>query len=437
VSSALPPQPPGDPPPERDSAARPPAAWAPLAAPAEARRRSLRAAAAALQSELPLRFWRQQAHLTVPASDYERVEKAVTRALGAVPRLLEQHGITVEGTATALGVGTADVEAVLAPKALAPLVLVDAEDAQAPGAAVVARSRANAVRAFTSLRWGDTLRFYRPSGLDQEACVGDLLTVLGESGQGRAPENFPVDGITWAKVRHPDEIGWVVETLQALERSLGLPANRLRLQFLVESGWAVARLGELVQAAGPRLCGIVFGIADYSADLGLTRIRNSHPTCDWARAAIVNAAGAAGVPAIDAMTMNYPAPDPERDSAANRRHILDRVRECFEDTLHGVQMGMMGKWAGHPLQLFAVLLAHRMSFARADLERDIHAVEAYATALAAERGTALVAGAMSDRATDRQRRTRLRRAVALGHLEPARGVALGVVSPNEISSLQH
>jgi citrate lyase beta subunit len=259
--------------------------------------------------------------------------------------------------------------------------------------------------------------------------------VLEGAGRARAPEDYPLDGITWPKAQHAAEIDWLVEVLRGAERALGLPENRLRVQLMVESGWAVLHLGELVHAAGPRLCGVVFGIADYSADLGLVRIRNDHPTCDWARAAIVNAAGAAGVPAIDAMTMNYPAPDPARDPLANRRHILDRVRECYEDTMHGVRLGMAGKWAGHPLQLLAVLLAHRLAVAPATLALDIQAVEAYAAAVADERGTALVAGAMSDRATDRQRRTRLRRAVALGQLDVQRGLALGIITPAEAATL--
>ena len=56
----------------------------------------------------------------------------------------------------------------------------------------------------------------------------------------------------------------------------------------------------------PRLAGIIFGIADYSAALALPEIRYGHPGCDWARAHVVNLAEAVGVPSIDAMTVNYP-----------------------------------------------------------------------------------------------------------------------------------
>ena len=42
---------------------------------------------------------------------------------------------------------------------------------------------------------------------------------------------------------------------------------------------------------------LIFGLADYSADLGLPAIGNDHPLADWARAEIVAVAGAVGVPA--------------------------------------------------------------------------------------------------------------------------------------------
>ena len=86
--------------------------------------------------------------------------------------------------------------------------------------------------------------------------------------------------------------------LTEAERSLGLPVGGIRVAYLVESGWAAAQLPAIAQRAADRLCGLVFGLADYSADVGLPAIATQHPLSDWARATIVDVAGAVGVPAL-------------------------------------------------------------------------------------------------------------------------------------------
>ena len=111
----------------------------------------------------------------------------------------------------------------------------------------------------------------------------------------------------------------------------------------------------MVERAGQRLCGLIFGLVDYSADLGLSTLSYYHPVAEWARAEIVNAAGAAGVPAIDAMTVDYPVADPALDADANRTRFLDRMELAYRDAVHAREAGMAGKWVGHPAQLFASL----------------------------------------------------------------------------------
>ena len=50
-------------------------------------------------------------------------------------------------------------------------------------------------------------------------------------------------------------------------------------------------------------------------------------------------------------------------------------------------------------------------------------LEAYNRAVSNELGATIIDGVMSDRATDRHARNRLRRAVATGHLDLERGIA--------------
>jgi citrate lyase beta subunit len=403
---------------------------------AEARRRELLADASRHSADLPLKFWQQQAHFTTPASDFAMLQKAIVNGHSSTTKILARFGIGTPELADTLGVHDTDVQAVLEGDPRPPLVMVDGEDAQALRDDVVERGRENAVRVFNEVQWGHTLRFYRPSGMNLDFCVRDLFIVLTQAARERSSDDFPIDGIIWPKVEQPSQLRWVCDTLGAIERALGLPENRIKLQFLVESGWALANLPELVRVSMPRLAGIIFGIADYSADIMLPGIENNHFVCDYARATIVNLAGAIGVPAIDNMTVNYPVADKSLSDTDNRARILARLKECYDDALHGFGLGLTGKWVGHPAQLFAVMLADRTTFPEHQIETEVRKIEAYNQAVANELGATIIEGVMSDRATDRHARNRLRRAIATGHLDATRGLALGLLTQSEADSLQ-
>ena len=142
-------------------------------------------------------------------------------------------------------------------------------------------------------------------------------------------------------------------------------------------------------------------------------------------------AGAVGVPAVDGMTLDYPVADPALDAAANRTRWLDRMRLVYDDTVRARDLGMLGKWVGHPAQLFAVLLADDAAMSDSSLEHEAAKLAAYDAALAADQGATMIAGVMSDRATDRHARVVLRQATAAGRFHPARAEALGVIAPHE------
>jgi citrate lyase subunit beta/citryl-CoA lyase len=385
---------------------------------------------------LPLRFLRQQAHFTTPASDLALATKAVEGGVSAAGRLFAKLGIGATRLAEVLDVPTAEVQALLSDAAArSPLVMLDGEDAQALREDVVLRGRENAVHLLREGRWGSTLRFYRPSGLELPYSVQDLLTVLSRAGEGLPAEEYPLDGVIWPKVEQADELEWICDGLAAIERRLGLPTDRIRLAFLVESGWSLANLPALIKVCAPRLCSIIFGITDYAADLGLLDAPNDHPAADAARLAIVNAAGAAGVPAIDNMTVAYPVADRSLSETANRDRIVDRIRQCYDDARHGIALGMSGKWVGHPAQLFACLLAFRRAIPAARIESELRSLEAYRAAVAQERGTTIIGGVMTDRANDRHTRTLLRKAVVWGALDPIRAARAGVISEEERAQL--
>jgi len=410
---------------------------------AEARRREVLDGLRRYRADLPLRYWRQVAHYTTPAADAATARKAVEGGTAPMGRILERFGVTSRDLAARLEVDPERVNRLLAHPQRAPLVMLDGEDALADRADVVAAAMDHAATVLREADWaGDgppTLRFYRPPGFRLESAIRDLHLLLWRlaattGGEGSSdPNAFPLDGIVVPKLEHPEEVDLLFEILDAAERELGLPANRIRVGLLVESGWAATQLAEIARRAAPRLCALIFGLADYSADLGLPRIQTDHPLAEWARAEIVAVAGGVGVPAIDGMTLDYPVADPALDAKANRERFLDRMALVYRDAVRARELGMAGKWVGHPAQLFAVLLAFETGLEPAALEAEAAKLEAYRRAVEHEaRGATIIGGVMSDRATDRHARMVLRRATALGRFDPERSLRLGVIDPAEL-----
>lgn len=402
-----------------------------------AMRRALGARLGLRRAHLGIRFWRQSAHLTTPASQPEVARKAVEGVTGAVERALERHRLTPATLADALDLPREVVAGLLETGFRPPVVVLDAEDAIAPGADVAARATTVAADVLTHADWGPagagTLRFFRPPGLALEGSVRDLLSLLWTLREV-SPDTFLLDGIVMPKVDHPEEVDLVNELLSRAEADLHIPIGSVRVSYLVESGSALARLPEIALRAAPRLASLIFGLADYSADLGLPSIAGDHPLALLARAEIIAVAGAVGVPAIDAMTLEFPVADPSRDAVANRQLWLDRMRLVYDDAVRARDLGMNGKWVGHPAQLFAVLLAFEGGMTHEILEREAAKLEAYDAAVAAEIGVTMIAGEMTDRATDRHARALLHRATAQGRFDPDRALALGVIGDNDLAA---
>jgi citrate lyase beta subunit len=398
-----------------------------------ARARSGHAAAQAetdaRRADLPLRYLRQQAHLTAPANDLALAEKAIGGAHRVAARLLERYGITPEMLATQLGVSVEDV-LTARDETATPLVLLDLEDGVPPP--LVKEARTNTVRLFREADWGSTLRFFRPASLAEERCTDDLVEVLVGSGAGLPPERYPVDGLVFPKVRHVHEVAWLYSLLDDIERELALPANRIRVIYQLETGWGLQNLAELALAGRSRLAGMVLGTVDLAADVLLPDVRYRHPVCEWARQTIVTVAGAVGVPAIDGMTLDFPVGLPDLTAQENQTLVLSRMQENFTDALHSIDIGMAGRWVGHPLQLLATLIGFRAKFSGASLADDIEVVESFTEALASDRGAvAGTRGELLDIGTDRHVRSKLRRATAWGLVPPETALRLGLITPAE------
>jgi citrate lyase subunit beta / citryl-CoA lyase len=212
----------------------------------------------------------------------------------------------------------------------ADLVFLDLEDAVAPGAKAAARAKA--VTALTSLGWGRTARAIRINALDTQWAYRDIVDVV--SGAREA-----LDVIIVPKVRRPREVWWVSHLLDHLERDLGL-SKRIGLEVLIEEAQAVVNCAKIARASG-RLKAIIFGVGDFSASQHARVDANFDPITPYpgdiwhaARCAVVVAARAAGIAAIDAPFPRYR--DPEGYRASCRQAAV---------------MGYDGKWAIHPGQV--------------------------------------------------------------------------------------
>jgi citrate lyase subunit beta/citryl-CoA lyase len=401
--------------------------------------RSLQQQVASGKSSLPLRFWRQQAHLTTPAQR-DIATKALTAGTAPMARILERFDVRAADLADHLGADVSAVEELLETPRPAPLVVIDAEDALADTASATRQARVDAVEVLSAAPVGAgvsaPLRFFRPPGLAFGGTARELLTLLWGLVERNGPDALPLDGIVYPKIEHPEEVELVHDLLASAEQALGIPSGTVRTAYLVESASAAARIDEIARRAVDRLSSLIFGLADYSADLNLPSISSDHLVADWARAGTVNAAASVGVPAIDAMTLAFPVADGQLDTSANRARFLERMVQVYNDAVRARDLGMLGKWVGHPAQLFAVLLAFDASYQADVLEQEAAKLTAYAHAVQVEgKGAAMIDGLMADRATDRHARTVLRRATASGHFDAQRAVALGVIDRQELAEL--
>ncbi len=128
------------------------------------------------------------------------------------------------------------------------------------------------------------------------------------------------------KCSGPDDLRALDHHLEALETAAGLPVGSVAVVPIVtETAASVFTLGAYAGVAA-RLAAICFGAEDLSADLAVAPRRpdgSLNAAAAWARAAVLVAAGAIGVPALDT-----PWPD-SRDADGMRREAAAAAADGF------------------------------------------------------------------------------------------------------------
>jgi citrate lyase beta subunit len=183
---------------------------------------------------------------------------------------------------------------------------------------------------------GLRIKSFEPSTRARALRTLDLLL----SSAGRVPEGFVV---TLPKVSAHEQVRAIAEVCAAVDEVL--PGPPLRFELQVETPAAVARMAQIVAAAGGRCAGLHYGTYDYSAALGVAAAHQSldHPVADHAKAVMQVAAATAGLRVVDGSSNVLPVGDSDAVRAAWALHmrLIDR----------SMRSGIYQGWDLHPGQL--------------------------------------------------------------------------------------
>jgi citrate lyase subunit beta / citryl-CoA lyase len=204
-------------------------------------------------------------------------------------------------------------------------VIFDLEDGCALSQKATARQ--TLIEALRTLDFKGKIRAFRPNGVQTKFFYRDLIDVVEAAGAN-------IDVVVLPKVHEAADVAFADRLLMQVEQNVGLPPGQIRLEALVESAKGVLH-AEQIAASSSRLVALIFGSADYAGDIGARAAgRDPFMLYHYARAQMVAAARAAGIQAIDGVTVQI------RD-----------LMQCERDALAAAEMGFDGKWAIHPDQV--------------------------------------------------------------------------------------
>jgi citrate lyase subunit beta/citryl-CoA lyase len=214
-------------------------------------------------------------------------------------------------------------------------VMADFEDA-CPYEFKGPRSREVVVEALNSLDFGKKVVTVRPNNILSKFFLGDLEAIV----RG-APNRF--HGIVLPKTSGPEDVVYVSKLLDSLEREAGWEYP-LQIESLIETPRAILN-AHAIATASPRMAGLIFGIADFAATLGVRDIvDDQNVNFLYAKQAVVIAAKAAGLHAVDNVYLKLARKD---DTAQRIAEIEAGLRA---KNTGAANLGMDGTWVIHPQQ---------------------------------------------------------------------------------------
>jgi len=214
-------------------------------------------------------------------------------------------------------------------------VMADFEDA-CPYEFKGDKSRRVMVDALTTLDFGKKVVTVRPNNIHSPFFKGDMEAIMVG-----APNRF--HGIMLPKTRGAEDIRVLAKLLDELEKRGGWK-YRVQIESLIETPQGLVHAYEIATASD-RMCGLVFGIADFAASIGVREIvENQNLSFAYAKQAVVVAAKAAGLHAIDNVYLRlWRANDaPER--------VAEMKKGLRAKNMSSANLGMDGTWVIHPQQ---------------------------------------------------------------------------------------
>jgi citrate lyase subunit beta/citryl-CoA lyase len=247
------------------------------------------------------------------------------------------------------------------------VAILDLEDGVPPAAKDEARRRIVDVLARASRNGGGPSRFVRIRRALSDDGTGDLDAVVRPG----------LAGIMAPKVRRLDELEWIAERLEELERDAKIAQGTVRIIASIESAAALLEAPHIAKASD-RVAGLAFGSEDFALDLGLpTKREGEAADLLYARSATVVAAVAAGKLAFDGIWPDI------KDTAGLRA-----------DALRARRLGFTGKTLIHPDQIAVV--NEIFSPTAADVEEARRVVHAFDEGLRRGEGAVALDGRMLD-----------------------------------------
>ena len=256
------------------------------------------------------------------------------------------------------------------------VAILDLEDGVPPASKEKARSLIADALGRASRGDAGPMRFVRIRRALSDDGAGDLGAVVRTG----------LAGIMAPKVRRPDEVEWMAERLDALERDAKIAHGTVRIIPSIESAAALLEAPRIATASD-RVVGLAFGSEDFALDLGLpTKREGEAADLLYARSATVVAAVSAGKLAFDGIWPDI------RDAAGLRA-----------DSLTARRLGFTGKTLIHPEQIAVV--NEIFSPTAAEVEEARRVVDAFDEGLARGEGAVALDGQMLDApVVDRARR---------------------------------
>lgn len=228
-------------------------------------------------------------------------------------------------------------------------VMFDLEDACAVSQKIEARQ--TVIEALNTLDFQGKIRAFRPNNVGTRFFYRDLIDVVEAAGQ-------KIDVVVIPKCSAPEDVLFVDRLLSQIEENMGFEPGRIKLEVLIESADAVLHAEQIAKCT-KRMSGLIFGLVDFAGDIGAQELGSEQFFYyNYAKSKCIVAARAAGITAVDGITMAI------RDLDA-----------CRRDARMGARMGFDGKWAIHPSQIDVIHEAYTP--APEAIARAKHILEAY------------------------------------------------------------